>query len=101
MYFDIYIVSRLKHVKTIIGDRTNIAQLREKLSTENFDVIFDNSGRKLTDTKPLTMIFKNRLRQFIYMSSAGVYLNSDEMPYMEGDAIDPKSRHFGTVWILC
>ncbi|HAE05908.1 NAD-dependent epimerase/dehydratase family protein [Richelia intracellularis] len=85
----------LKHVKTIIGDRTNIAQLREKLSTENFDVIFDNSGRKLTDTKPLTMIFKNRLRQFIYMSSAGVYLNSDQMPYMEGDAIDPKSRHFG------
>jgi UDP-glucose 4-epimerase len=29
------------------------------------------------------------------MSSAGVYLKSDQMPHVEGDAVDPKSRHKG------
>jgi nucleoside-diphosphate-sugar epimerase len=29
------------------------------------------------------------------MSSAGVYLKSDQMPHIEGDATDPKSRHLG------
>ena len=29
------------------------------------------------------------------MSSAGVYLKSDQMPHVEGDTIDPKSRHLG------
>ncbi|MDJ0617559.1 MAG: NAD-dependent epimerase/dehydratase family protein [Calothrix sp. MO_192.B10] len=82
-------------VGTIIGDRTDASQLKEKLSTENFDIIFDNNGRKLTDTQPLAEIFQNQVQQFIYMSSAGVYLKSDQMPHVEGDAIDPKSRHLG------
>jgi UDP-glucose 4-epimerase len=29
------------------------------------------------------------------MSSAGVYLKSDQLPHIEGDAVDPKSRHLG------
>eukprot|EP00960_Hanusia_phi_P029068 747754-Hanusia_phi.AAC.2 len=29
------------------------------------------------------------------MSSAGVYKKSSEMPHMEDDAVDPKSRHKG------
>ncbi len=29
------------------------------------------------------------------MSSAGVYLKSDQMPHVEGDPVDPKSRHKG------
>ncbi len=33
--------------------------------------------------------------QYIYCSSAGVYLKSDQMPHREGDAVDPKSRHKG------
>ncbi|MDJ0797528.1 MAG: NAD-dependent epimerase/dehydratase family protein [Calothrix sp. MO_167.B12] len=82
-------------VETIIGDRTDASQLKEKLSTENFDIIFDNNGRKLTDTQPLADIFQNQVQQFIYMSSAGVYLKSDQMPHVEGDTIDPKSRHLG------
>ncbi len=83
-------------IRTIIGDRTDAGQLKEKLSTETFDIIFDNNGRKLTDTQPLADIFQNQqVQQFIYMSSAGVYLKSDQMPHVEGDAIDPKSRHLG------
>ena len=33
--------------------------------------------------------------QYIYCSSAGVYLKSDQMPHCEQDAVDPKSRHKG------
>lgn len=79
----------------ITGDRTDATQLKEKLSKENFDAIFDNNGRELTDTQPLAEIFQDRVQNFIYMSSAGVYLKSDQMPHIEGDAVDPKSRHKG------
>jgi len=82
-------------VGQIIGDRTDATQLKEKLSQENFDIIFDNNGRELSDTQPLAEIFQGRVQHFVYMSSAGVYLKSDQLPHVEGDAIDPKSRHRG------
>jgi nucleoside-diphosphate-sugar epimerase len=84
-----------EQVEQIIGDRTDATQIKEKLSQENFDVIFDNNGRELTDTQPLAEIFQDRVQHFVYMSSAGVYLKSDQMPHLEGDAVDPKSRHKG------
>ncbi len=82
-------------VGQITGDRTDTTLLKEKLSQENFDAIFDNNGRELTDTQPLAEIFQGRVQNFVYMSSAGVYLKSDQMPHIEGDAVDPKSRHKG------
>jgi nucleoside-diphosphate-sugar epimerase len=84
-----------EQVEQIIGDRTDATQIKEKLSQENFDVIFDNNGRELTDTQPLAEIFQGRVQHFVYMSSAGVYLKSDQMPHLEPDAVDPKSRHKG------
>ncbi|TFI50930.1 NAD-dependent epimerase/dehydratase family protein [Mastigocladus laminosus UU774] len=85
----------IKGVGQITGDRTDTTLLKEKLSQENFDVIFDNNGRELTDTEPLAEIFQGRVQNFVYMSSAGVYLKSDQMPHIEGDTVDPKSRHKG------
>ncbi|AUB40716.1 Nucleoside-diphosphate-sugar epimerase [Nostoc flagelliforme CCNUN1] len=85
----------LEGVGQIIGDRTDATQLKAKLSQENFDVIFDNNGRELTDTQPLAEIFQDRVQRFVYMSSAGVYLKSDQLPHVEGDPVDPKSRHKG------
>ena len=85
----------LQGVGQITGDRTDPNQLKEKLSLINFDAIFDNNGRELTDTQPLAEIFQDRVQHFVYMSSAGVYLKSDQMPHIEGDAVDPKSRHLG------
>ncbi len=82
-------------VKQIHGDRKDPAQLTEKLSSQEFDAIFDNNGRELSDTQPLVEIFKDRVEHFIYMSSAGVYLKSDQLPHIEGDPVDPKSRHKG------
>ena len=82
-------------IKQIHGDRTDPQQLKAKLSGESFDAIFDNNGRELSDTQPLAEIFQGRIQHFIYMSSAGVYLKSDQLPHIEGDAVDPKSRHKG------
>lgn len=79
-------------VTTIVGDRTTDLA---KLAGESFDVIFDNNGRELADTQPLVELFQGEIQQYIYMSSAGVYLKSAQMPHVEGDAIDPQSRHKG------
>lgn len=82
-------------IEQIHGDRTNPAELKEKLAGQEFDAIFDNNGRELSDTQPLVEIFKDRVKHFVYMSSAGVYQKSDQMPHREGDPVDPKSRHKG------
>jgi nucleoside-diphosphate-sugar epimerase len=82
-------------VTTIQGDRKDADTLKAKLSGENFDAIFDNNGRELSDTQPLIEIFGGKVQHFVYVSSAGVYLKSDQMPHIEGDAVDPNSRHKG------
>lgn len=82
-------------VRQIQGDRQNPEQLKAKLSGESFDAIFDNNGRELSDTQPLVEIFNGQIQHFIYVSSAGVYLPREQMPYQEGDPVDPKSRHKG------
>jgi nucleoside-diphosphate-sugar epimerase len=82
-------------IQQIHGDRQDIEQLKEKLKEEQFDVIYDNNGRELSDTKPLVELFKDQVKHFVYVSSAGVYLKSDQMPHFEGDAVDPQSRHKG------
>lgn len=82
-------------IQQIHGDRTDASQLKDKLSQEQFDAIFDNNGRELSDTQPLAKIFKDRVKHFVYMSSAGVYLKSDQLPHIEDDPVDPKSRHKG------
>ncbi len=85
----------IEGVRQIRGDRQDGNQLKEKLAGESFDAIFDNNGRELSDTQPLVEIFKGKIRHFIYVSSAGVYLKSDQMPHREGDPVDPNSRHKG------
>ncbi|MDY6783093.1 MAG: NAD-dependent epimerase/dehydratase family protein [Cyanobacteriota bacterium] len=82
-------------VQQIHGDRKDGSQLREKLKGESFDAVFDNNGRELSDTQPLVELFKDKVRNFVYVSSAGVYLKSEQMPHREGDSVDPKSRHKG------
>ncbi|HAC63287.1 MAG TPA: 3-beta hydroxysteroid dehydrogenase [Cyanothece sp. UBA12306] len=82
-------------IQQIKGDRKDFNQLKEKLSSESFDAIFDNNGRELSDTQPLVEIFSDQVKHFVYVSSAGVYLKSHQMPHIEGDALDPNSRHKG------
>jgi nucleoside-diphosphate-sugar epimerase len=83
------------NVGQIHGDRKDAADLKAKLAGETFDAIFDNNGRERSDTQPLVELFGDRVQHFIYVSSAGVYMKSDQMPHVEGDAVDPTSRHKG------
>ncbi|MEL6602091.1 MAG: NAD-dependent epimerase/dehydratase family protein [Cyanobacteria bacterium J06614_10] len=82
-------------VETLVCDRTDPDALKSTLSGQSFDAIFDNNGRELAHTQPLVELFKGKLQHFIYVSSAGVYAKSDQMPHQEGDPVDPNSRHKG------
>ncbi|WP_324282782.1 NAD-dependent epimerase/dehydratase family protein [Cyanobacterium aponinum UTEX 3222] len=82
-------------IEQIHGDRTNASELKDKLAGQKFDAIFDNNGRELKDTKPLVELFKDQISHFVYVSSAGVYLPSEQMPHREDDPVDPQSRHKG------
>lgn len=85
----------IEGVQQIHGDRQDPAQLKEKLASQKFEAIFDNNGRELSDTQPLAEIFKDQIKHFVYVSSAGVYQKSEQMPHREGDSVDPNSRHKG------
>ena len=50
------------------------------------------NGREASDTEPILAAVGD-VEQYIFCSSAGVYLKSDQMPHMETDATDPNSRH--------
>ena len=86
-------------VETIVCDRTNPSALKSALQSyaegQTFDAIYDNNGRELAHTQPLVDLFKGQLQHYIYVSSAGVYAKSDQMPHIEGDPVDPNSRHKG------
>lgn len=55
-------------------------------------VVYDMNGREASDTEPILAAVGD-IGQYIFCSSAGVYLKSDQMPHMEDDATDPNSRH--------
>jgi nucleoside-diphosphate-sugar epimerase len=82
-------------IPQIHGDRKDGDGLVQALKGQTFDAIFDNNGREQSDTQPLVEVFKGQVQHFVYVSSAGVYQTSDQMPHVEGDAVDPKSRHKG------
>ncbi len=50
------------------------------------------NGREAADAAPVLEALPE-IEQYIFCSSAGVYLKSDQMPHREEDATDPKSRH--------
>ena len=55
-------------------------------------VVYDLNGREAAEAG---LIIDNlpAVEQYIFCSSAGVYKKSDEMPHLEVDEGDPKSRH--------
>ena len=87
--------SPVAELETIVCDRTDPDALKSALSNRTFDAIYDNNGRELAHTQPLVDLFKDKIQHYIYVSSAGVYAKSDQMPHVEGDPVDPNSRHKG------
>ncbi|KAI3440513.1 MHD domain-containing protein [Psidium guajava] len=83
--------SKILHLK---GDRKDFDFVKSSLAAEGFDVVYDINGREAAEVVPILDALP-KLEQYIYCSSAGVYLKSDYMPHCETDAVDPKSRHKG------
>jgi len=90
----------VEHLK---GDRTQETDLSQ-LSGRNFDVIVDSSGRTLTDTRSVLTFTGAPRHRLVYVSSAGVYADSELWPLEEDAPLDPASRHAGKAeteaWLL-
>eukprot|EP00252_Welwitschia_mirabilis_P011403 TRINITY_DN2563_c0_g1_i1.p1 TRINITY_DN2563_c0_g1~~TRINITY_DN2563_c0_g1_i1.p1 ORF type:complete len:404 (+),score=73.55 TRINITY_DN2563_c0_g1_i1:277-1488(+) len=83
--------SKVLHLK---GDRKDFEFVKNALTGSGFDVVYDINGREAVEVEPILDALPN-MEQYIYCSSAGVYLKSDLLPHVETDAVDPKSRHKG------
>ncbi|WP_338442125.1 NAD-dependent epimerase/dehydratase family protein [Synechococcus elongatus IITB4] len=81
-------------VEQLVGDRHDPLTLAQ-LKGRSFDVVFDNTGREAAETQALVASLNGQFQQLIYVSSAGVYAASDQLPLRESDPVDPQSRHRG------
>jgi nucleoside-diphosphate-sugar epimerase len=89
--------ARIAAATSLQGDRTSLEDLQRLINPSKYDYVFDMNAREVSDTKPLAELFvgQSNFKQYVFMSSAGVYLKSDEMPHLERDPVDPQSRHKG------
>jgi nucleoside-diphosphate-sugar epimerase len=81
-------------VEHLVGDRSSAEGL-EPLRGRGFDVIVDSSGRTLADTQAVIERTGAPAHRLVYVSSAGVYADSELWPLDETSPTDPASRHAG------
>ncbi len=81
-------------VEHLIGDRGEDAGLAP-LAGRRFEVIVDSSGRSLDDSRRVVERTGAPSHRFVYVSSAGVYADSELWPLEEESPTDPASRHAG------
>jgi nucleoside-diphosphate-sugar epimerase len=81
-------------VKHIAADRSEHEGLKAAISGKGFQVVYDMNGREAEEAEPILDAIPD-VEQYIFCSSAGVYLKSDQMPHREEDEVDFKSRHKG------
>jgi hypothetical protein len=51
----------------------------QTLGGQKFDAVYDMNAREVGDTQPLADLFLNKVDHYVFMSSAGVYLKSDQV----------------------
>ena len=81
-------------VEHLVGDRSSAEGLQQ-LAGRRFDVIVDSSGRTLDDSRAVIERTGAPSHRFVYVSSAGVYADSELWPLDEDSPTDPASRHAG------
>ncbi len=81
-------------VEHLQGDRSSSEGLAA-LQDRPFDVIVDSSGRTLEDTRQVIERTGPPSHRLVYVSSAGVYADSELWPLDEASPTDPQSRHAG------
>eukprot|EP00957_Ditylum_brightwellii_P068833 5224864-Ditylum_brightwellii.AAC.1 len=83
--------------KFLEGNHTSPSQFKALIDTSKYKYVYDMNARKVEDVAPLAEIFvgKEQFKQYVLMSSTGVYMASEEMPHVETDPTDPQSCHEG------
>ncbi|MEB3254887.1 MAG: NAD-dependent epimerase/dehydratase family protein [Synechococcaceae cyanobacterium] len=81
-------------VEHLVGDRGE-DQALAVLQGRPFEVIVDSSGRNLEDSRRVVERTGPPSHRFVYVSSAGVYADSELWPLEEESPTDPASRHAG------
>ncbi|XP_078149454.1 chloroplast stem-loop binding protein of 41 kDa [Carex rostrata] len=77
--------------KTIWGEPSEVEKV---VDGATFDVVLDNNGKDLDAVKPVADWAKSAsISQFLFISSAGIYKTSDEIPHVEGDPVKEDAGH--------
>ncbi|XP_022758224.1 chloroplast stem-loop binding protein of 41 kDa a, chloroplastic-like [Durio zibethinus] len=79
--------------KTVWGDPADVGKI---VAGATFDVVLDNNGKDLDTVRPVADWAKSTgVKQFLYISSAGIYKPTDEPPHVEGDVVKADAGHVG------
>ncbi|WCJ21529.1 chloroplast stem-loop binding protein of 41 kDa [Euphorbia peplus] len=79
--------------KTVWGDPAEVGKV---VGGETFDVVLDNNGKDLDAVRPVADWAKSAgVKQFLFISSAGIYLPTEEPPHVEGDDVKASAGHVG------
>ncbi|KAM1655877.1 hypothetical protein ACFX1Q_008704 [Malus domestica] len=77
--------------KTVWGEPAAIGTIFEGAA---FDVVLDNNGKDLDTVRPVADWAKSSgAKQFLFISSAGIYKPTEEPPHVEGDAVKADAGH--------
>ncbi|KAK6141400.1 hypothetical protein DH2020_024848 [Rehmannia glutinosa] len=72
------------------------ADIGKVLEGATFDVVLDNNGKDLDTVRPVADWAKSSgVKQFLFISSAGIYKPTDEPPHVEGDTVKADAGHVG------
>lgn len=79
--------------KTVWGDPAEVGKAVEGAA---YDVVLDNNGKDLDTVRPVADWAKScGVKQFLYISSAGIYKPTEEPPHVEGDVVKGDASHVG------
>ncbi|GMY16669.1 chloroplast stem-loop binding protein of 41 kDa a, chloroplastic [Fagus crenata] len=79
--------------KTVWGDPAEVGKV---VGGAAFDVVLDNNGKDLDTVRPVVDWAKSSgVKQFLFISSAGIYKPTDEPPHVEGDVVKADAGHVG------
>ncbi|XP_010413195.1 PREDICTED: chloroplast stem-loop binding protein of 41 kDa a, chloroplastic [Camelina sativa] len=77
--------------KTVWGNPADVANV---VGGDTFDVVLDNNGKDLDTVRPVVDWAKSSgVKQFLFISSAGIYKSTEEPPHVEGDAVKADAGH--------
>ena len=72
-----------KNATHVIGDRSDISNLKELVLNNMFDVVFDMCAFRAEQVIDLLPVFSGRIKRYVFISSAAGYLDNQILPLTE------------------